>query len=456
MNRSKKLCILLGVLIVSCVAALIAMHTEERKEEIKTSGETVLKIESAKVSALSWEVGDETLRFHRDGDWYYDDDEAFPVDEEAIDTLLEQFRSFGAAFTIENADDLSQYGLDAPECTITITTEDETYTILLGDYSTMDSQRYVSIGDGNVYLAVSDPLDVYDVALSDLIRHDRTPSFDEVYTISFSGAENYTITYEKDSGKSYCADDVFFTQEDAPLDTSRVRSYISALRYLTLSDYVTYNAGEDDLHACGLDDPELTISVAYMDDGTEDTFLLQISRDLEAREASAEEDDGKAVTAYARVGDSGMIYQLSSSDYQTLMAAGYNDLRHQELFSGDFDDVTGMDITLDGENYSLSASGDGSARSWYYQGEEVDIDTLREALEALTAAEFTTERPSQAQEIRLTLHLDSDAFPSLTLALYRWDGTQCAAIVNGEPFALVSRSKTVTLMEAVRSIVLGG
>ena len=47
MKRSKKLCILLGILIAVCLAALAAMLSEEKKEEIKTSGETVLSVESA-------------------------------------------------------------------------------------------------------------------------------------------------------------------------------------------------------------------------------------------------------------------------------------------------------------------------------------------------------------------------------------------------------------------------
>ena len=51
----------------------------------------------------------------------------------------------------------------------------------------MDSQRYMDIGDGNVYLAVSDPLDAYDVELEDLIANDDVPYFDEVSQIRFAG-----------------------------------------------------------------------------------------------------------------------------------------------------------------------------------------------------------------------------------------------------------------------------
>lgn len=147
MKRSKKLCILLGILIAVCLAALAALHTEEKQEQIKTSGETVLSVESAKVTALCWEQDGTTWSFHRGDDgWQYDDDAEFPVSDSAMVALLEPFRSLSAAFTIENAEDLGRYGLDEPTCTITLTTDDETYTVKLGDYSTMDSQRYMDIG----------------------------------------------------------------------------------------------------------------------------------------------------------------------------------------------------------------------------------------------------------------------------------------------------------------------
>ena len=54
--------------------------------------------------------------------------------------------------------------------------------------------------------------------------------------------------------------------------------YISVLRYLDLTDYVTYKV-TDKLSPYGLDDPELSVSVDYTDDGTSDTLVLHISRD---------------------------------------------------------------------------------------------------------------------------------------------------------------------------------
>lgn len=458
MNRAKKLGILSGVLIAACLAALIALHTDEKKEEIKTNGETVLSIEPAKVTALSWIRDDIKLSFHRDDVWQYDDDAEFPVSDSAMDALLEQFYGFGASFTIENAEDLSQYGLDEPTCTITLTTDDQTYTVKLGNYSTMDSQRYVDIGDGNVYLAASDPMDAYDVELKDLIANDAVPNFDEVSQLQFSGSADYTAVYDED-GTSLCDDDTYFTSDGKPLDTDQVSNYISNLRYLNLTDYVTYKVTDEELASYGLDDPELTVSVDYTDDGTSDTFVLHISRDPEELKNAADTDaddneDSSDITAYAQVGDSKIVYKLSGSRYKALMAAGYNDLRHQEIFTGDFDEVTSMDVTLDGATYTLTAEKSGKEQKWLYQDIEIDIDDLRDALEALTAEEFTSEKATGQQEISLTLHLDHEDEPELTITLYRCDGNKCLAVVDGKSVAYVPRGEMVTLAEAVRAIAL--
>lgn len=471
MKRSKRLCILLGVLAVACVATFALSRYQAKKEQIQTNGEVVLEIPVDSVQALSWEYDGETLSFHKDDKWIYDEDEAFPVDGEKIEGLLNQFSAMGAAFTIENPEDLSPYGLSDPTCSITITTDEETYTILLGGYSTMDSQRYVSIGDGNVYLVADDPLDDFDIGLRDLLDPDDIPAFDQVSEITFTGSENYQIfyeAYEDGSARTYCADDVYFVQQEdgtLPLDTDKVNSYLQTIRYLDLSDYVTYNVTDEELAQYGLDDPELTIQVNYTEeneDGDEvsDTFTLHISRDpeelakAEASESEDEEDTEEEITAYARVGDSPIVYRLYSESYSSLMRASCDDLRHTELFTADFADITQIDVSLEGTDYTITTDGSGDDRTYAYLETEVEIDDFRSALESLQADSFTDEAPAQKEEISLTLHLDNEAFPTVEISLYRYNGSSCLAVVDGVPTALVERSQVVDLIEAVNSIVL--
>ncbi len=81
-----------------------------------------------------------------------------------------------------------------------------------------------------------------------------------------------------------------------------------------------------ELSAYGLDNPELTITAEYTcenetGEAASGTFVLHISRDPQEREAAktAEkpEDDLSEITAYARVGDSQIVYQISGEEYET-------------------------------------------------------------------------------------------------------------------------------------------
>ena len=465
MNRSKKLYILLGVLAVACAATFAVMQMEERKEQIKETGEIILELPTESVQSLSWEYSENSLAFHKGEVWLYDEDENFPVSEEKINGLLEQFQSFGAAFIIEDVEDFGQYGLDDPICTISLSTAEQTYEVKLGDYSKMDSQRYVSIGDGNVYLVKHDPLDEYDAVLSDLIDHDEIPSFDHVTKIQFAGAETYSITYQEDSTDSYSADDVYFTQRSGktlPLDTSKVDSYLRSITNLNPVNYVSYHVTDEELQTYGLDAPELTVTVDYTTEGEDgeeiaDTFVLYVSPDPEDVKAAEEAEDGEEaeISAYIRVGESQIIYEASSSSYKKLAAASYNDLRHPEVIWADFDHVQQIDISLEGNSYTLTTEKDGKESIWSYQDkDELEIDDLRSSLENLTADEFTDERPSQKEEIGLTIHLDNENFPQVEIKLYRYDGSRCLAVVDGESVSLVERTAVVDLIEAVHAIVL--
>jgi len=467
MGKAKRLYALLAVLLVICIAAFAVSRREEQKEQIKNSGEIILEIPTDSVTALSWTNESGTFSFTKDESWVYDEDNAFPVDEDKISDLLSQFNAFAAAFTIEDVEDYGQYGLDAPVCTISITTEEQTYTVKLGDFSKMDEQRYVSIGDGKAYLALQDPKESFDAALADMIRDDTIPEFDQAEEITFSGSENYTITRDEEA-KSICAKDVYFTG-GKPLDTDNVKSLVSSIQSLSLTDFASYNVSDTELEDFGLTSPDLTIGIAYStldEDGQKvdsGEFQLALSRNAEEYAAYLEavdkdEEELPDVSCYARLDDSQIVYQISQNDYETLTAVSYDTLRHQKLFTGDFDTVTSIDAAVDGETYTFTytpSEDKDEDGTWSYGEESFDVYSLKTALTALSAAEFTSDKPTGQEEISLTVHLDNEDFPTFILTLYRLDGTHCLAAVDGKTVALVSRSQTVNLVEAVNALTLG-
>lgn len=457
MKRNKRLWILLAVCAAVFIGAFAVSRVQEHMENIRASGETVLSVSPETVTALSWKTEKGSFSFHREETWVYDGDESFLVSEEAIQARIAPFENLAAAFIIDQPESLADYGLKNPECTVTLQTEEKTWEILLGAASAIDEQRYFSIGDGKVYLAAADMRELYDAELPELIENDTVPALDNVTRIQISGKEAFTVQYRQD-GESFREADVYYGEKDGvelPMDSSLMESFLSDIRYLSLEDYVTYNATGEELASCGLDDPAITAEITYApEEGQTEVFTVSVSRDPAAKE------DEEEPAYYARVGQSGILYKISSSYGLRLTETGFDKLRHQEVFPADFESVVQLDVTLDGSDYLLSClTEDGEtetdeegSRVFRFRGEEANTAALESALNALTADSFTSETPAGKEELRFTATLASGE--GITLTLYRRDGETCLAAIDGKPLALVSRNAAIDLVEAVYAIVL--
>lgn len=451
MKRTRKLAILAGVLVGCCILTFCVTRYEEKKEEIQNSDAIILEVASDEVTALSWEYEKESLAFHKEESWIYDADEYFPVNEEKIEELLSVFQSFGVAFQIENVEDYGQYGLEDPEAIISLETEEQSYEVKLGNYSTMDSQRYVSIGDGNVYLVKEDPMETYEVTLADLIEYDEIPEMEQANCLTFSGAENYEIVYDEECTDSYRKDDVYFAEIDGtniPMDTDLVEDYLQIFDTMTLGNYMTYNATEEELETYGLAEPDLTIQIHYVTEEEGKNFQISIAKDSE------EESEDEEITAYARIGASSIIYKISGDTYEELMEASWKDLCHQKIFYASFEDLTKAEITLEEETYVITTEEEKDEIQYYCGKDEVDIEDFQRELAGMKLTRFTDDEPNGKEELSIIVNLDNENHPKMELTFYRHDGEECLACVNGESYAYVSRSDVVDLVEAVNAIVL--
>ena len=449
MNKQKKLLAMLAALVLVSAVTVVVVRREETKEKIKNTPATIL--EWSDITAVSWSYDGNSYAFQKTDDtWVYPEDTAFPVNQEKMKELLSQFEDLGAAFTIEDVEDYGQYGLEKPSCTITLTQGEETRTLELGDYSKMDAQRYASLGDGNVYLLSHDPVEDFDIGLSDLIQQDQVPAFAEVEAITLTGDQ--TDEFRKTQGQSLCREDEYFRDSDSgPLDTDLTENYLKTLENFSLTDYVTYKATEEDLKNCYLDTPAQTVTVTYRPEEGEEaaTFTLHLGKAPD----ESEEEPGQA---YARVGDSPILYKISESQYEALTACGYDDLRHQNLFTGDFSLAKELTVTLEGSTRVFTyEEQDHEEPAWYLGEEQVDLTDIQTALENLTAEAFTQEAPTGKEELSLTVKLDQEGENTLTLTFYRQDGTTVLAQANGKSLCTLPRAQVVTLTESFNAILLG-
>ena len=456
MTKKKKIQVLSGVLVVLCVITFgISLYTQ-KKEEIKTTGETIIELSNDDISSLTITYSNNELSLIKKDDvWHLENDEEFPIDNEKVSDLLSNFNNYTASFIIENVEDYGQYGLTSPEMTIVIKDKDDkTYTVEFGNYSNMDEKRYVNIGDGNVYLVNNDLTESFNIDADSLFLSDDIPTIDQAGSITVSGDLNNTIKYLTDENMSYNKEDVYYLKDGnkyLALNTTNVENYLkNSIASLDLSDYVTYTASKDDLSVYGLDDPDYTITIDYEEDNASKQLVLYLSMNPDDKEKMNSKDNDDTYYSYLRVGDSENVYKLSDYYANKLEALTYDDLRHSEIFNADFDEVYQIDISLDGENYSLNLDDD----KWYLDEEDVDIEDLEESIKNLNTSTFDDLEETSKQEIMFTFHLNNDYSDEYKISLYRVNSSECEVRVNGTVMGAVSRSDVVDLTETVNAIVL--
>lgn len=474
MKRGKKLLILALVLLVVAGGAFAALKFVPDEEVEVSEDEVIFTLDAAALTKLSWTYEDETISFDYDGEnWSYAEDADFPLDPTRLNTMLSKLAEITTSRTIEEADDLEQYGLEEPECTITVTTDSET-VISVGSETSLDGLRYITLGDGNVYLVDSGIYSSFCYGLYDLVSKESLPDMSDLVSFTVERASGtLVIDYLEESGLAYSDRYSYFAEEDGEytaLGSSLASSFISQITSLSWSECVDYKADSDALAGYGLDEPTVTVTVCYVEttevetnETDEDGNAIYETREEERSfvlEIGDYADDG----CYARIAGSSMVYLIDSSICDSLLYTEVSELLPDDVILLDWDRTSGFDITLDGVTYSVTmaleeSTDDEGSTSYAYvytlDGEDVDFTSVLSSLEALESqgsAEGVT--PELGEEISFVFYRDADTFTEVTLTIYKYDSENCiASLSEGQP-QFVSREAVVDIVEAVTALVL--
>lgn len=141
----------------------------------------VTDITTEDVKAFSYQYNNETLSFVKEDDtWYYEADKSIALDQDAVGTLVTTVAQLTADQEIKDYEDLSEYGLETPSNTITLTTVDGTTTLLIGNKNDMLSQYYVKTDQSDsIYLAGSAVYTTYQKGIADLTAAESTTEIAE-------------------------------------------------------------------------------------------------------------------------------------------------------------------------------------------------------------------------------------------------------------------------------------
>ena len=501
MKRKKNL-LLLGATVLVLGGVIVAeLAVNRHVDSINNTDVEVLAISPEDVEEVKWTYESTTLDFKKTEDtWYSTDDETFPVDQDRLNTFLENFSSVHADFVIEDVEDYDQYGLQNPQCTMTITSSEGETTIKMGDYSSMDSKRYITLDDGTVYLITKDLLEDMKSDRDEFMQQDELGDYVEVDSFKVSGENDLNLVYDE-KNHTYSSSYHYYLLKDSDykaLSDSLTESYEGNITDLTLTDYVTYQASEDDLKKYGLDDPVMTIEVSGqakestedsedassedLTDSDEDSYEdYYDSEETDAEASQTEETDAEEVEEedliekaytlkigkkgskyYANVDGSSIIYNFDSEVYENLKDGSYDTLRPTEVVSLNWNKVDQLSWRSDDQEYTIEVSHSGDENTYKFDGNEVEFDDTITAVNALSVNSFEDTKPEKNLELSLNLTVeagedaasDVEETTEISLEIYQYDGENCILVVDGENTGLIARDQMVDLKEALEKLVL--
>ena len=311
-KKSVKLVAAVGVLVVlsgayvgvkTYVAKQDAKETESEEENDETK--EIVSISSDDVKSIKFIIDKKEVTFEKDGDtWIKSDESEFPIDQDKLDTLAGSFSSVTAERTLENVEDVSEYELDQPENTITITTEDgETTVIQVGMENDSTSQEYIELNNDSstVYVVGSTTFQSFEGGLYDFAKSGTFPTVDSstVTKVSVTGPEDAYTVEEDENNFWNVTGTTGGTEETAKADSAKATSLTSALSSMAYASFVNYNCTDEELSQYGLTKPYATITADYQEEvekESSDSENEAETGDNDATEASIEEDSTDSET----------------------------------------------------------------------------------------------------------------------------------------------------------------
>jgi hypothetical protein len=188
MKKQRKQFVILAILLVLCVlvwviASAVMKKNEEKQESIEEAdleSRKLCPVEVEDITELSYYYEDTKLTLKLDGDqWICEGNEEVDVDESSINTMLTALTGLAYTEQIEDAEELSEYGLETPQNTVSIKTTDGEYTFYLGDENSYTGDYYVMVeGDASVYTVSTDIAAYFSYSLEDITAEEEATDTD--------------------------------------------------------------------------------------------------------------------------------------------------------------------------------------------------------------------------------------------------------------------------------------
>lgn len=463
--------VVLGVLCAAYEGVNFYVTSQEEKEtEENDTSVDLVSLEADDITAVSFTADQNEVEFDKkDDSWTEKSDANFPVNQDTVDSAVKGVASLTADQEISDVEDMSQYDLDNPQNTITLTTADGDTSLQIGMESS-NNQYYVKKEDDdkNVYLVSSSSIEPFMGTLYDFAESGTFPSVTSatITDVKVDKENGYEITQD--------ADNLFWNVSDGKTtekaDTTKAGTVTSAIGSLAYDKFVDYNCTDDSKY--GFDDPYAVITVKYTEDEqetqtVEKTLTIYVG-DEAGDDRYVKVDDSKEVYTITKDSLTDILDSTMADFYNlTVSYVSSNDLDSLEVQSADGDHTINIvtetvkaedEDTTDTDSSDESSSDDEeetTTTTYKLDGEDLDestFTTFYNKLINMTAQERLTEEYTPEGNPAYTFIFKDTDGKETTVKYYEYDTNFYAAVVEDKVY-LVNKMNVKDLDEAYQKMM---
>ena len=440
--------VVLGVLCAAYEGVNFYVTSQEEKEtEENDTSVDLVSLEADDITAVSFTADQNEVEFDKkDDSWTEKSDANFPVNQDTVDSAVKGVASLTADQEISDVEDMSQYDLDNPQNTITLTTADGDTTLEVGMESS-NNQYYVKKADddNNVYLVSSSSIEPFMGTLYDFAESGTFPSVTSatITDVKVDKENSYELTQD--------ADNLFWNVSDGKTtekaDTTKAGTVTSAIGSLAYDKFVDYNCTDDSKY--GFDDPYAVITVKYTEEeavesdedseestdadteeSTTDEAAADTSEDADASDEDSSEDEQETQTVektltiyvgdetgddrYVKVDDSKEVYTITKDSLTDILDSTMSDFYNLTVSYVSSNDLDSLEVQSADGDHTINIVTETVKAEDEDTTDDTDSDTTDES-STETSDESSTDTDSSDES-------SSDDEEETTTTTYKLDG----------------------------------
>lgn len=426
--------VVLGVLCAAYEGVNFYVTSQEEKEtEENDTSVDLVSLEADDITAVSFTADQNEVEFDKkDDSWTEKSDANFPVNQDTVDSAVKGVASLTADQEISDVEDMSQYDLDNPQNTITLTTADGDTSLQIGMESS-NNQYYVKKEDDdkNVYLVSSSSIEPFMGTLYDFAESGTFPSVTSatITDVKVDKENSYELTQD--------ADNLFWNVSDGKTtekaDTTKAGTVTSAIGSLAYDKFVDYNCTDDSKY--GFDDPYAVITVKYTEEeAVESDEDSEESTDADTEESTTDEDSSedeeetqtveKTLTIYVgdetgddryvKVDDSKEVYTITKDSLTDILDSTVSDFYNLTVSYVSSNDLDSLEVQSADGDHTINIVTETVKAEDEDTTDDTDSDTTDES-STETSDESSTDTDSSDES-------SSDDEEETTTTTYKLDG----------------------------------